>query len=110
MSSLTQDQLFTAIERAAEKRLPRFPFLRIDEDPVDVAKSYIVQLLVEKTGCEPDVAYGSIQKPADLGDLVAVIPRLRLVGVHPRKLAEQLALEVRSCHLEALTPVNSDMR
>jgi arginyl-tRNA synthetase len=73
-----------------ENAVPSFPLANIQNSLMDIYLSYLAGILVQLTGCEPQVAYESIQWPNELGDLVVVLPRLRLKHVKANELAVEL--------------------
>lgn len=64
-------------------------------NPIDIYLLYLADTLVKLTECSPRVAYESIQWPNELGDLVVVLPRLRLQTKNPKALAVELKQKVR---------------
>ncbi|OCT47696.1 Arginine--tRNA ligase, cytoplasmic [Cladophialophora carrionii] len=68
-----------------------FPSADVLTRPLDIYRAHLAEVLVKLTGCEPQVAYDSIQEPNDYGDLEVVVPRLRLKGSDPKELALSLA-------------------
>jgi arginyl-tRNA synthetase len=73
-----------------ESPIPSFPLADLENSPMDIYLSYLAEILVQLTKCVPQVAYQSIQWPNDFGDLVVVLPRLRLKEVNPNDLAVEL--------------------
>jgi arginyl-tRNA synthetase len=61
---------------------------------MDIYLSYLAEILVQLTGCMPQVAYESIQWSNEFGDLVVVAPRLRLKDVNANELAIDLKMRV----------------
>lgn len=68
----------------------------VQNSPMDIYLSYLANKLVTLTGCDPQHAYDAIQWPNDMGDLVVVIPRLRLKDIAPVDLALDLQASVCS--------------
>lgn len=68
------------IVRNVTEPLPTIPGLDVNHNPVNIFISYLAHGLVEACSCEPEVALAAIQWPneAGMGDLVVVLPRLRL--------------------------------
>jgi hypothetical protein len=95
MATLSSDGLQTLLaEVGVESPVPPFPLADIQNSPMGIYLSYLAEILVQLTECVPQVAYGSIQWPNDLGDLVVVLPRLRLKDVKPNDLAVELKKRV----------------
>jgi arginyl-tRNA synthetase len=78
----------------AESQIPSFSSADVQNSPVDIYLSYLAEILVQLTKCEPQVAYDSIIWPDDLCDLVVVAPRIRLKDVNPNELAVELSKKV----------------
>jgi arginyl-tRNA synthetase len=90
MATLSSDGLQALLGRVGvESPIPSFPLADIHNN-----LSYLAEILVQLTECAPQVAYDSIQWPNDMGDLVVVLPRLRLKGVKPNDLAVELTQKV----------------
>src|SRR4051794_12872862 len=85
--------------------IPTFP----SADPVknlnDAYRSYIVGALEQLVKCDRVLLYESLQRTstASKGDLLLLLPRLRLKGVNPNELAVELASKVRTL-LQLLLP------
>ena len=95
MATLSSDGLQALLERVgAESPMPSFPLAHTQNSPIDIYLSYLAELLVQLTKCEPQVAYDSIHWPNDMGDLVVVLPRLRLKDADPNDLAVELSQKV----------------
>src|SRR2546423_2674349 len=95
MATLSSDGLQALLRRVGvERPIPSFPLADIQNSPMGIYLSYLAEILVQLTGCVPQVAYESIQWPNDLGDLVVVVPRLRLKDVNPNDLAVELKKRV----------------
>ncbi|KAH8901053.1 arginyl-tRNA synthetase [Thozetella sp. PMI_491] len=75
-----------------EDGVPEFPQADVTQSPLDIFHSYLADAVQKLTGCEPEVAYQSIQWSTDVsnGDLVVVIPKLRLKDVNPSEYAFDL--------------------
>jgi hypothetical protein len=58
--------------------IPRFPTANVLNKPLDISRSYFADILCTLTGCDPAVAYNSIQWPNNIsnGDLVVILPKL----------------------------------
>jgi arginyl-tRNA synthetase len=95
MATLSSDGLLALLVGVGvESPIPPFPLADPQSSPMDVYLSYLAEILVQLTECVPQVAYQSIQWPNDVGDLVIVLPRLRLKGVTPNDLAVELKKRV----------------
>ncbi|KAL2426528.1 putative arginine-tRNA ligase, cytoplasmic [Exophiala dermatitidis] len=73
-----------------QEPIPSFGGADIQAAPADIYKSYLAATLSELTGCAPACAYDAIQWATDVGDLVVVLPRLRLPDADPKILSDQL--------------------
>lgn len=80
-----------------ESPIPTIEGTDVQNNPIDIYLSYLADTLVRLTECSPQVAFDSIQWPNDLGDLVVVLPRLRLQAKNPKTLSTELKQKVR-CH------------
>ena len=78
---------------------PILPFLSADiqHSPMSIFVSYLAGILAQLSGCESHVAYDAIQWPNEEGDLVMVLPRLRMAGVNAKALASELMQRVSWC-------------
>jgi arginyl-tRNA synthetase len=76
--------------------LPTFPSSDPINNPNDVYRSYIAAELEKLIGCDRALLYDSLQRTStpSKGDLVLVVPRLRLKGVKPNELAAELSSKV----------------
>ena len=91
MSTVSTDGLQALLGGVgAECPIPSFSSADIQNSPMDIYLSYLAEILVKLTGCEPQVAYESILWPDDFCDLVVVVPRLRVKDVDPTKFAFEL--------------------
>lgn len=70
-----------------------YPGSNPEQNPVDLFRSYITEELFKLSGVSKDLIYPSLEwtSTADRGDLVIPIPRLRVKGTPPVKLAEEWA-------------------
>lgn len=95
MTTLSSDGLQALLVGVGvESPIPSFPSADIRNRPMGIYLSYLAETLVQLTECVPQVAYDSIQWPNDLGDLVVVVPRLRVKDVSPNGLAVELKKRV----------------
>jgi arginyl-tRNA synthetase len=91
MGTLSADGLHALLGGVGAKTpIPSFSSADIQNCPMDIYISYLAEILVQLTKCEPQVAYESILWPDDFCDLVVVVPRLRLKSVNPNELAVEL--------------------
>lgn len=91
MATLTPDGLQVVLEGVGIiSPIPSFPLADTKNSPVDIYISYLADTLAQLTGCEPSIAYESIQWANDVGDLVVMLPRLRLPDVDPKVLSDTL--------------------
>jgi arginyl-tRNA synthetase len=95
MATLSSDGLQSLlIEVGAESPIPPFQLADIQNSPMGIYLSYLAEILVQLTECAPQVAYESIQWPNEVGDLVVVVPRLRLKDISANELAVDLKRRV----------------
>jgi arginyl-tRNA synthetase len=80
-------------ELGAPTPVPTFPSANPVHNPNDVYRLYIAAVLEKLIDCDRVLLYESLQRPSTLskGDLVLVLPRLRLKGVKPSDLGVELA-------------------
>lgn len=97
MSTLTTDGLQTLLQtNGVEQALPDFPEAEPLASPLGVYVSFLAHSIVQATSCEPHVAYEAIQwtNEPGMGDLVVILPRLRIQGADPESIAEQLGAQM----------------
>jgi hypothetical protein len=88
MSTLTQDGVKALLEKLGVVDSSRASLLPdYLTNPIGIYVPYLAGIVVQLTGCAPEVAYEALQWPNDLGDLVVVLPRLRLQDIKPSDLA-----------------------
>jgi arginyl-tRNA synthetase len=97
MSTLTNDGIEALLERLGVEDPRRASSL---EDaltsPISIYMPFLADVVVQVTGCAPEAAYDSLQWPNELGDLVVVLPRLRIQHVKPHELAAGIREKVGS--------------
>jgi arginyl-tRNA synthetase len=81
-----------------------FPQVNVLINSIDIYRCYLAKFIAKIVGCDTQLAYDALQWTATLakGDLVMVVPRLRLKGVQPNQLAIEIAskvLIVFSCYI-----------
>lgn len=66
-------------------------------NPIDIHRSYLANILVSLVNSDRQLIYDSIQWTNNLtnGDLLRVIPKLRLKGVKPADMDKDLSVKVR---------------
>lgn len=102
MATLSVDGLEALLgELGVDGAIPAFPQADVQNNPMGIYLSYLAEILVQLTECESQVAYDSLQWPNDIGDLVAVLPRLRLRDVDHDGLATELRQKVCGCLLQS---------
>jgi arginyl-tRNA synthetase len=76
--------------------LPSFPNADPVSNPNDIYRLYIADALEKLIDCDRDLVYESLQRTStpSKGDLVLVLPRLRLKGVKLSELGAELASKV----------------
>jgi hypothetical protein len=95
MATLSSEGLQALLgEVGVESPIPPFPSADTHNSPMGIYLSYLAEILVQLTECEPQVAYDSIQWPNEFGDLVVVLPRLRRQDVDPSDFAVDLKQRV----------------
>lgn len=96
MSTLSTEGLEAVLESTGvEGAVPIFAGADLKRDPMSIFVSYLAATLAQLTRSEPDLAFGAIQWPNDEGDLVIVLPKLRLKNVNGEVLASELMPKVR---------------
>ena len=101
MSTLTKQGLESLLKSVGvERPLPNRVGVDVLSDLFNVYSSYLADFLVRETGSEADVALRCLQWPSEFGDIVAVLPRLRLPDRDPKQLASDLAAKVGSHPVE----------
>ncbi|KAJ4514410.1 hypothetical protein HRR83_001940 [Exophiala dermatitidis] len=91
MSTLSSEGIQAVLEGVGvHKPVPSFAGADIEATPGDIYVSYLAATLCELTGCAPTCAYDSIQWATDVGDLVVVLPRLRIPDADLKVLSDQL--------------------
>ena len=77
--------------------IPSFKIASVLTNPVDLYRSYVADALVQVLDYDPDLIYEAIQWANQLsnGDLLLVVPRLRMKGVKPEQLVKDLRRKVR---------------
>jgi arginyl-tRNA synthetase len=75
---------------------PTFPAADPFHNPNDIYRSYIAAALESILDCDRGLIYESLQRTTtpSKGDLVLVLPRLRLKNVKPKELGPDLASKV----------------
>ena len=73
-----------------------FPQANVLINPIDIYRCYLATFIAKIVGCDAQLAYDALQWTTTLvkGDLVMVVPRLRLKGVQPNQLAIEIASKV----------------
>lgn len=95
MATLLPEGIEALLARlGVEDPIPVIEGTDVQNNPIDIYLSYLTDTLVKLTDCSPQVAHGSIQWPNDLGDLVVILPRLRLPTQNPKALAVELKQKV----------------
>jgi arginyl-tRNA synthetase len=84
-----------------ESPIPQFPSADIQNSPMSIFVSHLAGILTQLTKCEPLVAYEAIQWPNDEGDLVMILPRLRMKDINVKVLASELMHQVSEAEVEA---------
>lgn len=97
MSTLTTENLESLLQKLSlEGPVPSFPGADITNNPIDVYRCVVADAVAKIVGCDREAAFDSVQRTSSIanGDLVIVVPRLKLKGVKPQELAQKIASEV----------------
>ncbi|ETN39343.1 uncharacterized protein HMPREF1541_05566 [Cyphellophora europaea CBS 101466] len=103
MSTLTTKGLQKLLgSNGVSDPIPVFPLADINSSPIGIYVAYLAQAIVRATSCEPHVAFDAIQWPNEpgMGDLVIILPRLRLQNADPDAIAQQVGDQIE--HLSPL--------
>lgn len=96
MSTLSAEGLEAVLGSiGVESAVPIFAGADLQRDPMSIFVSSLAQTLAQLTECGPDLAFGAIQWPSDEGDLVIVLPKLRLRNTNAKVFASELMHKVR---------------
>jgi len=96
MATLLPEGIQTLLTRqGVESPIPNIAGTDVINNPIHIFLSYLADTLVQLTECSPEVAYSSIQWPNELGDLVVVLPRLKLQHKNPKTFSTELKQKVR---------------
>lgn len=98
MNTTTLDRLQAKLNALdVETPIPSFDNTEVLVNPIDVYRSYLANLLAALVESDRQLVYDSIQWTNNLanGDLLLVIPKLRLKGVKPADMAKDLSAKVR---------------
>jgi arginyl-tRNA synthetase len=81
--------------------IPSFAAADVLNNPIDIYHSYLAEVFRTLLKCDPDLVYNSIQpaSSAGNGDLDIVLPKLKLSGVSPKELADELLRKVSLIHI-----------
>lgn len=93
MSTLTADDIQDLLRaNGVSQPIPQVPDLDYRSNLVNVYIAFLVQAVVDATGCDVPVALKAIQWPNDpgMGDLVLVTPRLRLGDISNEDIIERV--------------------
>lgn len=104
MTTLSVDDIQTLLEGLGVRDpIPSFPEANVESQALDIYHSYLADILLDLVQCDARVAYEAIQWSPDVsnGDLVVVVPRLRLQDSNPAEMAMHLKRKV--CFYHTLT-------
>lgn len=96
MATLNIDGLQALLGRLGLKiPIPSFADADILDKPLDIARSYLADILVDLAESEPANTYKSISWPGDIfnGDLAVILPKLKH-GVNATALSFELVQKV----------------
>ncbi|EZF29010.1 arginine-tRNA ligase [Trichophyton interdigitale H6] len=73
--------------------VPQFLHANVLSAPVDIYRSYIAEIIQKLVECDEDTAYDAVQwaNASTNADLMFITARLKLKGVNPKQLAEDIA-------------------
>jgi arginyl-tRNA synthetase len=98
MSVLASAEIETLLgELGLKTPIPYFPEAGVLNNPLDIARCYLADIVARIVGCDAHTAYSSIQWPNNIynGDLCVVLPKLKQGG-DSKKLAFDLQTKVTS--------------
>ncbi|KAK2873796.1 hypothetical protein FQN49_002059 [Arthroderma sp. PD_2] len=93
MASLSLQGLESLLqELGVEIPIPQFTRANVVSSPVDIYRSYVADTIHKLAGCDKEVAYDAVQwaSAATNADLMLVTARLKLKGINPDQLAQDL--------------------
>jgi arginyl-tRNA synthetase len=76
MSTLDLPGLEVRLEALGVGPIPQFSGAHVLNNPLDIGRSYLADILGKLVGCDPIIAYNSIQSPIFNGDLAVPLPKL----------------------------------
>jgi hypothetical protein len=78
MSTLDLPGLEVRLEALGVGPIPQFSRAHVLNNPLDIGRSYLADILGKLVGCDPIIAYNSIQSPKDIfnGDLAVHLQKL----------------------------------
>jgi arginyl-tRNA synthetase len=78
MSTLDLPGLAKILEGLGLGPIPQFSEAHLLNNPLDIGRSYLADILSRLVGCDPIPAYNSIQLPYDIynGNLMVPLPKL----------------------------------
>ncbi len=76
--------------------IPTFAGADVLNKPMDIARSYLADIIRKLTGCDAAVAPGAIawSNNIDNGDLVVILPKLAAHGTKPQELGFKIMEQV----------------
>lgn len=76
--------------------IPQFPQANVLSAPADIYRSYIAEVIQKLVDCDKDTAYDTVQwaNAATNADLMLITARLKLKGINPKQLAEDIVSKV----------------
>ncbi|EFE40444.1 hypothetical protein TRV_04838 [Trichophyton verrucosum HKI 0517] len=81
--------------------IPQFPQANVLFAPADIYRSYIAEVIQKLVECDKDTAYDAVQwaNAATNADLMLITARLKLKGINPKQLAEDIVSKFPSTSL-----------
>lgn len=107
MATLSPEGLQGFLE-ALEVEFPHTDQALIDmvNNPMDIYRYHLAEILIKLTECEQQVAYKSVIWANDMSHLVVIAPRLRVKGIKSEDLAADLHDRVSKCVYPCVRIVN----
>jgi len=112
MSTSTLDGLQAQLSTLnVEIPIPSFDNTHVLVNPIDIYRSYLANILANFVERDRQLIYDSVQWTNNLvnGDLLLVIPKLRLNGAKPAEVAKDLSAKVRESLVHVLGMIVADV-
>jgi arginyl-tRNA synthetase len=98
MTTVSLPCLEALLAEMGVEAIPSFAVADVLNNPLDIYHSYLAKNLQTLVDCDPNLVYNSIQPSSTIedGDLDIILPKLKLHGVKPQTLADELLKKVGS--------------